>query len=64
MVTGGTDGRHRLEYTEVYGDDRVWKTVSGKLPTGGFTALRATTIGDRVFLFGKNYHFTMVFFLV
>ena len=57
MVTGGTlqDQSSRLDNTEVYGEDRVWRTVSGKLPSGT-GELRATTIsGSRVLIFGNNY---------
>ena len=55
MVSGGYDGS-RFDSTEVYGEDRVWKTVSGKLPIG-ISHFRATTIsGNRVLIFGMNYH--------
>ena len=54
MVSGGYDGS-RFDSTEVYGEDRVWKTVSGKLPIG-MDKLHATTIsGSRVLTFGNNY---------
>ena len=57
MVSGGYDWS-RFDSTEVYGEDRVWRTVSGKLPLGT-GELRATTIsGSRVLIFGNYYHFT------
>ena len=62
MVTGGRDGSSFLDNIEVYGKDKVWKTVSGKLPTG-ISHHRATTLsGNRVWIFGKNYHFNKMDF--
>ena len=66
MVTGGYDGSSNLDTTEVFNKDGVWKTVSGKLPTG-ISSLRATTIsGNRVLMFGKYYRFSkkMDFFIL
>ena len=55
MVTGGRDGSSFLDNIEVYGKDKVWKTVSGKLPILGMYGNRATTIsGNKVWMFGKN----------
>ena len=57
MVSGGHDGSDYLDNIEVY-KDGVWKTVSGRLPTGIIGYHRATTFsGNRVLIFGKNYHF-------
>ena len=59
MVSGGYDGS-RFDSTEVYGEDRVWKTVSGKLPIR-ISHLRAITIsGNRVLIFGINYYFNKI----
>ena len=59
MVSGGYDGS-RFDSTEVYGEDRVWKTVSGKLPIR-ISPLRAITIsGNRVLIFGMNYYFNKI----
>merc|ERR1719273_2340198 len=54
IVTGGYDGSNLLDTTEVMrmeSGGRVWKTVSGKLPTviNGFSA---KTIGNKVWVFG------------
>ena len=51
MVTGGFDGSY-LDTTEVY--DNHWRTVAGKLPfVMGY--MRATTLSNRVLLFGNHY---------
>ena len=65
MVTGGRDGSSFLDNIEIYGKDKVWKTVSGKLPAG-IDGFRAKTIGNKVWVFGKNYHFNKMknFFLL
>ena len=34
MVTGGYDGSSNLDTTEAFNKDGVWKTLSGRLPTG------------------------------
>ena len=63
MVSGGYDGS-RFDSTEVYGEDRVWKTVSGKLPIG-ISHFRATTIsGNRVLIFGMIYQFNKILSLL
>ena len=55
MVSGGHDGSDYLDNIEVY-KDGVWKTVSGRLPTG-IAGPRATTIsGNRVLTFGKTIY--------
>ena len=52
MVTGGFDGSY-LDTTEIY-KDNDWRTVAGKLPfVMGY--MRATTLSNRVLLFGNNY---------
>ena len=51
MVTGGFDGSY-LDTTEVH--DNHWRTVAGKLPfVMGY--MRATTLSNRVLLFGNHY---------
>ena len=55
MVTGGFDGSY-LDTTEIY-KDNDWRTVAGKLPfVMGY--MKATTINNRVLIFGNYYHFT------
>ena len=61
MVTGGYDG-FRLDTTEVY-KDSVWRIVAGKLPVAIWN-LSATTISNRVLLFGKNNYYMCGFFLI
>ena len=64
MVSGGYDSGF-LDITEVY-KDGVWKTVSGRLPTG-IAGPRATTISsNKVLMFGKYYRFSkkMDFFIL
>ena len=53
MVTGGRDGSSFLDNIEVYGKDKVWKTVSGKLPTGIYGSSAITISGNKVLMFGK-----------
>ena len=53
MVTGGYDRYtydSRLDTTEVYSKDGVWKTVFGKLPTK-ISCLVSTTLRSRVLVF-------------
>ena len=63
MVTGGLDGSSPyLDSTELY-QDNVWRTVAGKLPVP-LASLRATTINNRVLVFGNNYQSMCIFFLI
>ena len=60
MVTGGYDGSSNLDTTEAFNKDGVWKTVSGRLPTG-ISSIPATTFSDnRVLIFGMNYHLNKI----
>ena len=62
MVSGGwKSGFGRLSTTEVFNKDRVWKTVSGKLPTGYYN-LRAATFSNRVMVYGKSYNFICIYY--
>ena len=45
----------RLDTTEIYNDsDKVWRTLPGKLTTTNWSQLVATTISNRVLMFGNN----------
>ena len=60
MVTGGYDGSSNLDTTEVFNKDGVWKTVSGRLPTGISSIPAVTFSGNRVLIFGMNYHLNKI----
>ena len=62
MVTGGYTGSNiLLDSTEVY-QDNEWRTVAGKMPMP-LASLRATTINNRVLVFGNNYQSIAFIFL-
>ena len=69
MVTGGFDGSNLLNTTEVMRIDAiesggyVWKTVSGKLPTG-IAGHHARTISNKVLMFGKYFRFSRMDFFI
>ena len=57
MVTGGRYPPiygSLLDSTEIY-NDRVWRTVAGKLPVY-MKSLRASALNDRVLFFGKKVY--------
>ena len=56
MVTGGWSSGIRHDSTEIFSDN-VWRTVAGKLPGGGVSALRIATINNQVLSFGKIHNF-------
>ena len=58
-MTGGDDGMHTLDSTELYDSDAgTWTTAGAKLPSRR-RWLRATNINDKILIFGINFSFVI-----
>ena len=66
MVLGGFDPDFSvfLDSTEIFSyRDNVWNTLAEKLPSK-ISGVRATTINNRILIFGNYDHFCIVMFLI